>query len=201
MTTRNNFDQSSTGLNIECTVFYDNDRSRNDFEENFEVLQHSGYRTSSVLYYIDHGNVPGHDEIKFKVKGERATKIKKLVELTSFEEDEIKTWDNDTLDTEIISYYEVNLIHFAEDKLDLLDGLEFVPNKNLVVISSRGYSQGDYSTVIYCPDDLEKAWGNKPDENNIQKSVDHYLWDSPIYARITLNDDEFNIWDMDDHDD
>lgn len=57
MTTRNNFDTSSTGVNIECSVFYDLDRARMDFDENFKILQHSSYRTSSVLYYIDNGNV------------------------------------------------------------------------------------------------------------------------------------------------
>lgn len=203
MTTRNNFDQSSSGLNIECTCFYDTDRSHMDFKDNFEVLQHSSYRTSSVLYYIDNGNVPvpGHDEIKFTVKGERSAKIKKLVELSYFEEDEIQTWDDDTINQEILNYYEVNLIDYAQDKLDIIDGLEFVPTKNLVVISSSGYSQGDYSTIIYCPDDLEKAWGNKPDENQIQKMVNHYLWDAPIYARCEIDGKEYNIWDMPGYDD
>ena len=203
MTTRNNFDQSSTGLNVECTCFYDTDRSERDFRENFEVLQHSGYRTSSVLYYIDNGNVPGHDEIKFIVKGDKAAKIKFLEKECSFEAEEISSWDDDTIDTEILGNLEdLNLINYAEKKhFPVVDGLEFVPNKNLIVISSRGYSQGDYSTVIYCPEDIEKAWGNAPDQNDIQKMVDHYLWDAPIYAQITLNENEFNIWDMDHHDD
>lgn len=200
MTTRNNFDRSSSGLNIECTCFYDTDLSERDFRENFEVLQHSGYRTSSVLYYIDNGNVPGHDKIKFTVKGERTAKIKKLVELTSFEEDEIQTWDDDTIDNEILGYYDVNLIHYAENKLDLIDGLEFVPNKNLITISSIGYSQGDYSTVIYCPDDLEKCWGCAPQENEMRKTIDRYLWDAPIYCRMEIDGEEYNYWDMPEYD-
>lgn len=203
MTTRNNFDTSSTGVNIECSVFYDLDRARRDFEDNFKILQHSGYRTSSVLYYIDNGNVVDDDKIKFLVKGDKAAKIKYLVEQTSFEAEEIETWDDDTIDTEILGYEnDVNLINYALDNMpDTPSGLEFVPNKNLVVIGSCGYSQGDYSTIIYCPDDLEKAWGNKPDEKDIQKMVNHYLWDSPIYACFEINGDEFNIWDMPEHDD
>lgn len=199
MTTRNNFDTSSTGVNIECSVFYDLDRARMDFEENFKILQHSGYRTSSVLYYIDNGNVTDDDKIKFTVKGEKAAKIKALSDW--HDETDLETWPDDDLNSEIISRYEVNLIDYAEDKLITVDGLEFAPNKTLVITSSQGYSQGDYSRIIYCPDDLEKAWGNKPDENALQKTFDHLLWDSPIYARFEINGDEFNIYDMPEHDD
>ena len=31
--------------------------------------------------------------------------------------------------------------------------------------------------------------------------VNHYLWDSPIYARFEIDGKEYNIWDMPEHDD
>jgi hypothetical protein len=192
---RNNFKRAPEGQpNIECSVFYDTDWSGMDFKENFEILQHSGNRTSSVLYYTDNVNVHNSDGIEFTVKGDKAAKIKALENW--YEKEGLENWTDADLDSEIISRYEVNLVDYAQDKLESVPSIEFVPSKNLVVTSSRGYSQGDYSTIIYCPDDLEKAWGRKPDENNMQKTFNHLLWDTPIYASFDINGKEFNIWDM-----
>ena len=197
MTRKNNYVRAAENEpNIECSVFHDTDKSSRDFKENFKILQHSGYRTFSVLYYIDNGNVA--DDIKFSVKGSKADKVKYLSEQTNFDAEEIQTWDNDTLDSEILGYEsDVNLINYALDKMpDTPEGLEFVPNKNLICLGSSGYSQGDYSTVIYCPEDLEKAWGNYPKQESIQKMINHYLWDSPVYALFEIDGKEYNIWDM-----
>ncbi len=158
-TVRNNFDKSSTGVDIECICQYDVDRSRWEFEENIEIVQHDGYRTTSIGYYIDNGNVKGHDDIKFLMKGTRERKIEYLDEVSSVSKEDIQTWDDDTLDSEIMSYVEVTLIDYVMDRMDSIDGLEFIPNKNLIVLTTRGYSQGDYAKVIYCPEDLESAWG------------------------------------------
>ena len=200
---RNNHTRPAEGEpDIECVCKYDTDISWSNFEENFEVLQHSGYRTASVCYYIDSGNVPDSSEIKFTVKGDKAAKVKYLAEQTNFEAEEIETWDDDTLNSEILGYEsDVNLINYALDKMpDAPDGLEFVPNKNLIAISTTGYSQGDYSTVLYCPEDLEKAWGNYPKQENIQKMTNHYFWDAPIYCNFEIDGKEYSYWDMPEYD-
>lgn len=117
MTTRNNFDKSSTGTDITCTVFFDTDSSQRDFRENFESVQSDGYRTTSIQYYIDNGNVEGKDSVKFTVKGAREKKIEYLEKESSFEREEIETWDEDTMDSEIIGYHkDINLIGYAMDK-------------------------------------------------------------------------------------
>ena len=196
-TKRNNYDKSSTGIDIECICQYDTDLSRMHFEENFKVLQHNGHRTQSVLYFIENGNVPDSSGIKFTVKGDKETKIKHLMEITHFDREEIEQWNDDTMDSEIIGHEsDINLINYALDKLPDYKGLEFVPSKNLIALGSTGYSQGDYSTVLYCPEDLEKAWGSYPKQESIQKMVNHYLWGSPIYARFEINGKEYRYDDM-----
>lgn len=200
-TKKNNYDKSSTGIDIECSCFHDTELSRMNFQENFENLQRDRYRTTSVNYYIDNGNIPDSSEVKFSVKGERETKIKHLVSITCFDAEEIQTWDNDTLDSEIIGHEEdVNLINYALEKLPVIAGLEFIPNKNLIVLTTTGYSQGDYAAVIYCPEDLEKAWGKMPEQKTIQSLVDHYFWDAPIYASFEINGKEYNYHDMPEYD-
>lgn len=64
--------------------------------------------------------------------------------------------------------------HFGYDGLDsLFDYLE------------------DFAEIAYCPDDLEKAWGNKPDQNELSKTFDRLFWDAPIYACFTINGEEY----------
>ena len=200
-TVRNNFDKSSTGVDIECICQYDSGRSRWEFEENIQIVQHDGYRTTSIGYYIDNGNVKGHVDIKFTVKGTRERKIEYLDEIFSVTKEDIQTWDDATLDSEIMSYVEVTLIDYVMDRMDSIDGLEFTPNKNLIVLTTRGYSQGDYAKVIYCPDDIEKAWGRYPKQEDIQKMVNHYFWDAPIFAVMTIDGKEYDYQEMPEYDD
>src|SRR5690606_40049194 len=58
--------------------------------------------------------------------------------------EEIETWTEEQMDDEILSICEVNLIDYALERLTEVDGLEFVPKKELVTIATCGYSQGDY---------------------------------------------------------
>jgi hypothetical protein len=197
MTRKNNFDKSSTGTDIEVTCFYDTDSSRRDFEENFKVLQHSGYRTSSVLAFTGNGELPDISDIGFTVKGTREAKEKYL---ENWYGEDVKEWVESEMDSEIVARAEVNLIDYALDKLESIAGIEIVPVKPLICVSSTGYSQGDYSTIIYCPEDIEKLWGRLPEQKEMQTLFDHYLWDSPVYCVVTINGEEFNYWDMPEYD-
>lgn len=200
MTRKNNFTQAPEGQpDIEFVGFQDLSISQHMFSENFEILQFSGYRSSTIAYYIDHGNVPGADDIKFTVKGDKAAKVSYLEGNTIFDESEIETWSEDDIDSEIISLSECNLLNWITDSIENIDGLEFVPSKNLIKLVTRGYSQGDYAEVYYCPDDLEKAWGNAPDQSELQTTFDNLFWDAPYYACMTINGEEYNLFDMPDY--
>lgn len=207
-TKRNNFDKSSTGTNIECFCQYDSRRSQAEFDENIEVIQHSGYSTTSIGYYIDNGNVPGAGEIKFAIKGKKENIIKAAKQYTgaycdtSLDVDNCVDSDIEDMKQEIISSFEdINLINYAMDKLPEIEGLEIVPNKNLIVLTTKGYCHGDYAKVIYCPGDLEKCWGNMPVQKSIQEMIDHYYYDSPIYARLEINGTEYAYEDTPFYDD
>lgn len=197
MTTRNNFDVSSSGVNIECTAFYDTGKSRRDFEENFKILQHDGYRTSTKAYYIDNGNVEDDDAITFELQGTEDD-IKAALKKDGYEDDDDTA--KDALEIFETSYGEkITLLNY-EDFNQVYAPLSVKPSKAIEKTTTRGYSQGDYAEVFYCPEDLEKCWGKKPDESELQKIFDHLFWDSPVYATVKINDDEFSYWDQPDYD-
>lgn len=211
MTTINNFDQSSKGVNLELSAFYDCDLSRIYFEESFHVLQYASYSQNSILVFGKH-----------------------LIDVSDFDLEDLKNWNFEKLNTseifveyynyhydhnfslatystikdlieELDQYYDVkpikdcdqetllksilNHIHF-EDRTEFLEKI-FDPK--FVTIESRGYSQGDYSEIII-PEKVVNEFSDQTLETIggfLQSEIDHLLWDAPIYCRLDIDGEEF----------
>lgn len=210
MATQNNFDTSSTGNNIEFNGCMDTDKSQWEFKDNFQVLQSSGYRTHTVAYYIDNGNVPNADALEFTIKGTvkdmrswlhggdvshwvSATEINKANKAQLIEwvlVDLALNYDTPSL----ITMESINSHQFKDTRLEL------TTNKPVQRLITRGYCQGDYAEVWYCPSDLAEAWGAEPKESHLQETFDHLFWDAPVYAVMTINGTEYHYWDMPEYD-
>ncbi len=211
----NNFDQSSSGVNLELNISFDADRANHDFEESFYILQHSGYRQNSILVFNQFGN--------FDVTGFTLTSLDnyKVVELTTkqifkafynyqyptnIDQDlqacdisgikellqDLQIENLNTLDqSEVLEAIETNL--YCEDSFQ-----EFLKDTftcNYLIMESRGYAQGDYSQIIIPAQVLEsyKDQTLEQIENTLQDVIDHLLWDQPLYARLTIDEEEFYI--------
>lgn len=185
---RNNFDQSSTGINITATVYYDTIIGRMNWEENFSSLQKESY---SIVYYTDNGNVSEKD-IEFSLQGSKEDLLKhaKLIDETVEDGIDLGEFILDSMETAtILNYEELN-------KYDLKNtGLEIVPNMPLTTVTVRGYSQGDYAKVIYCAEQLTKVWGKEPVESELKELFTHLFYDCPIYSLVTINDTEYSYLD------
>ena len=118
-------------IDISCSADYD--LSRFNFEENFQILQHNSKRKPAILFY-NYGNI-----IEFSVDFWKLTK-KELVECINEEGVTIKERKEYLIDC-LTSYnkdYEI-LIDLPDNIIEKL-GFE--------VLTSTGYSQGDYSNII-----------------------------------------------------
>ena len=194
-----NFDQSSNGLNLELSCEWDTDLSRFWFDETFKVLQHSGYRQNSVLVYgknmIDVNSFDLSDHENYNIKDSKALILACLKEenLTGYEEirdclNYIGT-SSDTLSdlmlgiTEYLGYESIQ--DFLQEHFDPL----------FVTVKSRGYSQGDYSEIII-PQAVVNEFTDQTLETIgefLQDEIDHLLWDAPLYCRITVGGEEYNL--------
>ena len=67
-------------------------------------------------------------------------------------------------------------------------GIEVTPKFDHYI--SRGYCQGD-ACEIFVPHSLREVWGLADDAEvltkDLQKQIDHYLWDAEIYGTIDIN--------------
>ncbi len=193
----NNFDQSSTGLNIELSIFRDTDQSRHDFEECFNIIQSESYRRHTIAVYTDFGNID--PDFDFEDPANYDFTKKELVAAMK----KASIWDQETARYKGYDLYKATkqeLIEFAKEEYNYSDFAEFLENftPNFVTIKTCGYSQGDYAEVIFSKkviDYLEKSCLKSFDEllPSLETTVDHLFWDSPIYARLTVNDDEYYL--------
>ena len=113
----NNFNTSTTGINIKTSIIYDADLAQMYFHENFKSVE-GGY------IYID------------------------------------------------------------------CDQLDDEPTPECKLMEITGYSQGDYAKVWYNPTEIEKLWGNAPNEKNLKEQFEQYFYDQPIDISVTINDKE-----------
>ena len=67
-------------------------------------------------------------------------------------------------------------------------GIEVTPKFDRYV--SEGYSQGD-ACEIFVPHSIREVWGLADDAEvltkDLQKEIDHYLWDSEIYGALDIS--------------
>lgn len=188
----NNFNLSSTGYNVELTIFFDCGISRFEFEENFKLvscdsfsLLNDRYRGVNIYAY----QLPDFD--LFDLDNWAIPSKSKLYDLIL---NELFNGCTGTFNTETRDQF--SKYSYQLTKLELLEFLadtyepdyqdfiikHFEPK--FTVVSSRGHCQGDYVEVIYFKEDYN---------GNENLDFDNEIWNAPIYARFTVNDEEFYI--------
>lgn len=173
MKTRNNFDMSSSGVNIDAVCYYDTIQATDNFRT-FISEQHSGGNT---LYIYGDSILTIGDFCKF------APHVKKqdLVDLA----DELPDWDGS-------DYADYTMSELREMILKANPAMILNPywvESSAISIKPEytsqrtvGYSQGDIERVLIPSGDFDHGF------------IDHLFWDSPVYCRVEINGTEY-YWD------
>lgn len=172
----NNYTRPPEGKpELKLSVFYDTDESNVLFEENFEPLIR-GWR--ETLYFYTAGWTY-----------ERPIYISDIFDLSKLSFDtkkEIKgqfeLWDDETEDEldEFLIRLEIDTL-----SIDYLTSLLDENPSDYDWCSTSGYCQGDYARVVY-----------KKSEGSEAYNFDNYFWDSPVYARLEIDGEE---WFLDEY--
>ena len=177
----NNFDTNSDGINIQFRGYYDNWFSRDLFEE--QISRHDYGRVT--LFTTNLAEVSKIGDFCTLPRLKKADLIDLVNEL-----DEWDDWENMTVrelrDTILNANPAMILDDFWESKLPIKRGF--------TIYNTRGYCQGDSEYVLCRVDDNTDV-------------IDHLFWDSPIYANVDINGEDFDYcnsgldsydWDKDD---
>lgn len=197
---KNNFDQSSTGLNIELSFFKDIDQSARDFEECFNIIQQNNYRSHTIAEYIDYGNIRSEfsftdlSEYDFTVKGckEALLKLNTLSELNDTAK-KIAGKTFKALNKAEIAEFLNEYFYYPSDLGEWLQD-NFTPLFTKLV--TRGNCQGDYAEVIFSHK-FKQYWKKETNKDfsidSFSDLVDNLFWNSPIYGRLSVNDNEYYL--------
>ena len=180
MTTINNFDVSSTGTNIEFTGFYDRDQAHQNYHDFFEDMGFvKFFHDGGIVEKMGHINVP-FDALLDTLKSKLVTNGEGLLEALTY------LGCNGATIGECRENYNNDVTLCSVNKLCYLsnDDIEGLLPEGLALHVSKGYNQGDLALVIY-----------HKQEYPVTEQIDVYLWDTPIYAKLTVNGDEFYLDD------
>lgn len=173
---KNNYDQSSTGINIEASTCLDTNLSRIYFNKTIVNFNHSlyGYETNpeSIRDFIEIDSKASHEEL-----ADLANELNEWCYYDDYSDEDLR---------ELILDAEPEMIMNRYWYEQLGSTLKLKPEFTLY--RTRGYCQGDIETVLYKGDSMSAL---------IHDSIDHLFWDAPVRAEVTINGNSYEYWDYD----
>lgn len=178
-------------LAIETDLKYDTD-TQFEFDENFKVLRYSGFRTTSTSLWTNYGNLsdeyrPEEDCIVEESRYNRIVLLRYLVKEYMFSYLDWKDVSVREMMDELPSGYED-----IDETYEELDSLGIAYTSNYVRMSTSGYAQGDFATILVNTAEFKKMAGVEFDEDTYQKYFDHLFWDSRIYGDVAVSFDYYH---------
>lgn len=181
---RNNFDCSSSGINIEVEAYYSTTESRIIFDDTYQVVRNRCRVRDLCIRVADFDYKPPEtlgDVGVFKT-GKQGPLPKNVAC------DILNEYSEYSYDTESFTHKELL------DELKNID-IKYLPqimednyyrdyfhlDKSYALYGSSGYSQGDF-TYVLCHADTVK---------NFSDIIDKELWDCPVYASVIIGGVEY----------
>ena len=190
----NNFDTSTTGINIEYNICHDDDLAQHYFNENFSRLKEN--------HYIFSDNEQLIEEPYFAVKGTQVNKRKFILDDNQYlDSTDLKGMLKPEIDEMVIE--KMSELFFIDDCIlcknevtECLTPFNLEIETPFTIIEIRGYCQGDYASVYVDMPQLAKLWGTKPDIESLEEHFVNLFFDKPIYGMVTINGNEIDATDF-----
>jgi hypothetical protein len=196
MSNINNFDQSSTGINILLSCFFDLDMSNSNFKENIFKHPLFGFVYTNNeqvdLKQFDkpwlHFDIKDHKELladfcnEFGYSDDDLTVLSERFELNDLEQ---------VFSMMSQERCEETAFDFMKEQYEPLFTTQTV----------AGYSQGDQANVIIPQSYWTDVGVDKTSARikAIAKDIHHFFYDAPLYCMLTVNNEEFDLMEyMDD---
>ena len=197
----NNYDKSSTGVNIEASVSWDNDVAQDNWNENFIKLEFGPYE--GYYLYTDWNNVTDYYNKKYpnNLGIENIMNIEECYDIAETKRNltilrylTVKEHKLLYYSEAVDDYTALNLVEslFYDGPIKNIDDLDIEYTSKVDTLETRGYSQGDYENVLIPTNVLRQIWGKKPNIDALQEEINHLFWDAPLYCVVTINGEEYD---------
>ena len=197
----NNFDSSTSGVNLELSVCWDNDLSRMYFDENFQRLD------NDTFLFIDSGNFSDDfdftDLDNYDLKSITNKNLLANIRCSFY-------GDSDDLKDDSLVYFnkypkqlnKSELIELVENAFPY-DYKEFLTDNfkpNFESLTVTGVCQGDQATVIFTYEDMKEYNFENREKfiDMMQEYFENIFYNAPLYCRLTIdnNIDDFYLDDF-----
>ena len=161
-------------------------------QDNYYYQENIKHLRKDTYIYVDWGNVamPESLEDLFEILPQNNKKRKLIQYIKEFVDYYPNYEDFSTFSNVVCHIFnEYSLFDIKDFVRNLTEfGIEVTPKFDRYI--SRGYSQGD-AAEIFVPHSLRKVWGLADDAEiltkDLQKEIDHYLWDAEIYGTLGIS--------------
>ena len=199
---KTNFDQSSTGLNLELTCYFDTCLAQMDFQDAFEVLEEK-FRGTNTYLYVGWGSIKASDFERTYKLPEPKQLFKDYFRYTQERDISVASMSEIKEVLGGLKYYDNTLLREAHSeglleaiKCDMRwsdpvhEFLEAYYEPEFFELTTTGYRQGDYAKVII-PKEILESYGHKYPTQEIadsfQETIDRLFWDAPLYCHLDIN--------------
>lgn len=189
----NNFNTSTTGIDIGLAVEFDAGMARIDWEINFKRIGNS-----DKFAYIDYGYLSGDMPEIQPLPRQKGKIIQAMIKkslsgfdsvfLDYYTKQELKGMSQDMLVSVLdeILYDEKKVQEFYNEH-----GIKTNAN-DIVEVSITGYSQGNYATILVNAKEFEEIHGAKFKEEDYKDYFTNLFYNQPLCVRATVNDKEYH---------
>lgn len=189
---KTNYDTSKTGIDVELSIFFDNDASNDRFDDDLVRFKDTSnsYNATSRFYYIGDGSeAPDYVSECLDLSAVTSKQARQYVldqtvgEYLTIKEairDCKDDFDGDWMDALITLLDETNIGEAMRD------GMPDIGIDKYLVVSASGHSQGDYSEIM-CKLDAFK------DDCSASEYFSNIIYNSPIYARLLIDGEDYYL--------
>jgi hypothetical protein len=211
----NNFDKSSTGTELELSCFFDNQRSQDDYSENFNTVEEYSQSRTNIVAFCFNGlfdvselnkgytvDVSSEElfKIYFKHYFNKDYSLAEPIEIEELTHDLSSEWEitpiNECSIEVLLKAINCSLGYNQKEFDHFLEESGFKPTFEVLICT--GYCQGDYTEVLFYKELLDyirkelpqcEKMSNREITTYFSDDINHYLWDQPIDCRLVINGD------------
>lgn len=215
----NNFDKSSSGVDLECNCFSDQHASEEAYKSSLFTVQSENNRLPTIIAFkysedLDVSklektfniNCSSKELFKYYFKhyfeqDYSFSQLSKIIFLMVELKDNLNTKES-LKNISIEDLTSSIFIHLGENKkeLELFLSKHFEPT--FVSIISQGYSQGDYVEVLFFKEVLDLIKTECPElskltdqeiANSFQEHIDNLCWDQIVYCDLDIDGELYQL--------
>ena len=180
----NNFDKSSSGIDIVLNIFFDNLRSSYIFETNFKPLaEESNFH---YLYVMDENL---SDSVDYSILPNQKDKILEAFETNIEDMSYFVDLSQEDIIAELFPIETPCEISFILNKY----GIKTARAEKYITIQLIGYSQGDMAWILVNSKEFEEVAGIPFDINTEKKYLQSIFYDSVLTANVSINNVDYDL--------